>query len=79
MFSTPHERGALRRALGVFDDAGINLTRIESRPRGEKRWEYVFFADLEGHRQDPAVARALERLGELCAGVRVFGSYPRAG
>jgi chorismate mutase/prephenate dehydratase len=78
MFSTPHERGALRRALGVFDDAGINLTRIESRPLAERRWEYVFFADLEGHRKDPAVAQALERLGELCSVVRVFGSYPRA-
>ena len=79
MFSTPHERGALRRALGVFDDAGINLTRIESRPLAEKRWEYMFFADLEGHRKDPAVAQALERLGELCGAVRVLGSYPRAG
>ena len=79
MFSTPHERGALRRVLGVFDDAGINLTRIESRPRAEKRWEYVFFADLEGHREDPPVAHALERLAELCGAVRVFGSYPRAG
>jgi chorismate mutase/prephenate dehydratase len=78
MFSAPHERGALRRVLGVFDDAGINLTRIESRPRAEKRWEYVFFADLEGHRKDPAVAQALERLGEICTVVRVFGSYPRA-
>ena len=78
VFSTRHERGALRRALEVFDDAGINLTRIESRPAMSRRWEYVFFTDLEGHRRDPAVATALERLLSVCGSVRVLGSYPRA-
>jgi chorismate mutase/prephenate dehydratase len=78
VFSTPHERGALRRALAVFDDEGINLTRIESRPAPSKRWEYVFFTDVEGHREDPTVARALERLRALCSTVRLLGSYPRA-
>jgi chorismate mutase/prephenate dehydratase len=78
VFSTRHERGALRRALEVFDDAGINLTRIESRPVLGRRWEYVFFTDLEGHRLDPGVAGALERLAAVCGSVRVLGSYPRA-
>jgi chorismate mutase/prephenate dehydratase len=78
VFSTPHERGALRRALGVFDDEAINLTRIESRPTPGKRWEYVFFTDLEGHEDDVAVARALEHLRSICSTVRVLGSYPRA-
>jgi len=78
VFSTRHERGALRRALEVFDDAGLNLTRIESRPALGRRWEYVFFTDLEGHRLDPGVARALERLAAVCGSVRVLGSYPRA-
>ncbi len=78
VFSTVHERGALRRALGVFDDEGINLTRIESRPFPSKRWEYVFFTDLEGHRLDPPVARALAALTALGGEVRVLGSYPRA-
>jgi chorismate mutase/prephenate dehydratase len=78
VFSTRHERGALRRALEVFDDAGINLTRIESRPAFGRRWEYVFFTDLEGHRRDPGVAGALERLLGVCGSVRVLGSYPRA-
>jgi chorismate mutase/prephenate dehydratase len=77
VFSTVHERGALRRALGVFDDEGINLTRIESRPFPSKRWEYVFFTDLEGHRSDPPVARALAALAALGGEVRVLGSYPR--
>jgi chorismate mutase/prephenate dehydratase len=77
-FSTPHERGALRKVLEIFDQQGINLTRIESRPAREKRWEYVFFVDLEGHRADANVARALERLTELCGMVHLAGSYPRA-
>lgn len=78
VFSTPHERGALRRVLEVFDAEGLNLTRIESRPLQGQRWEYAFFTDLEGHREEPAVQRALERLREGGAMVRVLGSYPRA-
>lgn len=78
VFSTPHQRGALRRALEVFDDEGINLTRIESRPAVGKLWEYVFFTDIEGHRSDPHIARALERLAALCSTVKVLGSYPRS-
>ncbi len=78
VFSTPHERGALRRVLEVFDEEGLNLTRIESRPlRGLKLWEYAFFTDLEGHREDPAIQRALGRLRANGAMVRVLGSYPR--
>jgi chorismate mutase/prephenate dehydratase len=77
-FSTPHAQGALRRALQIFDDEGINLTRIESRPALGRRWEYVFFTDLIGHRNDEAVARAIERLKESCSTVRLLGSYARA-
>ena len=76
-FSIKDGRGVLRSVLGVFDDAGINLTRIESRPSRQKRWDYVFLADLEGHREDEAVARAISQLGERCAMVKVLGSYPR--
>jgi len=78
VFSTPHERGALRRVLEVFDAEGLNLTRIESRPLRGQLWEYAFFTDLEGHRDDPPVARALERIREGGAMLRVLGSYPRA-
>jgi chorismate mutase/prephenate dehydratase len=78
VFSTPHERGALRRVLEVFDQEGLNLTRIESRPLRGQLWQYAFFTDLEGHQEDPAVARALLRLRENGAMVRVLGSYPRA-
>lgn len=78
MFSTPHERGALRRVLEVFDAEGLNLTRIESRPLRGQLWQYAFFTDLEGHRDEPAVQRALERVHQNGAMVRVLGSYPRA-
>lgn len=78
VFSTPHERGALRRVLDVFDREGLNLTRIESRPLPGQQWEYAFFTDLEGHRDDPAVERALDQLRKGGALVRVLGSYPRA-
>jgi chorismate mutase/prephenate dehydratase len=78
VFSTPHERGALRRVLEVFDQENLNLTRIESRPLHGQLWQYWFFTDLEGHRDDPAVRRALERLAQGGAMLRVLGSYPRA-
>jgi chorismate mutase / prephenate dehydratase len=78
VFSTPHERGALRRVLEVFDEEGLNLTRIESRPLRGQLWQYAFFTDLEGHRDDSAVVRALTRLRDNGAMVRVLGSYPRA-
>ena len=77
VFSAAHERGALRRVLEIFDHAGINLSRIESRPAPGRRWEYVFLADLEGHRHDAPVANALSELERHCPMVRVLGSYPR--
>jgi len=78
VFSTAHIRGALRKALEIFDRAGLNLSRIESRPAPGRRWEYVFLTDLEGHREDETVAGALTELEGICSTVRVLGSYPRA-
>lgn len=77
-FSTRHERGALFRALQVFDKAELNLSRIESRPSGEKTWRYVFFVDLEGHRTDPPVTQALQALAAHSDRIRILGSYPRS-
>jgi len=71
-------RGALMRALAELDDEGINLTRIESRPSRERPWDYVFLADLEGHREDAAIARGLARLRTKCLLVKHLGSYPKA-
>jgi len=77
VFSTADERGALKRVLEIFDEEAINLSRIESRPAPGQAWQYVFFTDLEGHRSEPQVARALERLKGKCAMVKVLGSYQR--
>jgi chorismate mutase/prephenate dehydratase len=78
VFSTRDERGALVRALTIFDRAGINLSRIESRPRTGEAWQYVFFVDLEGHREDDNVREALRALEAHSEMVKLFGSYPRA-
>jgi chorismate mutase/prephenate dehydratase len=69
--------GALRRVLELFDGEGLNLSRIESRPRGTRPWEYVFLVDIEGHRQDPAIASVIERLRSHGETVKMLGSYPR--
>jgi chorismate mutase/prephenate dehydratase len=73
-----HGRGALLRVLTVFDESEINITRIESRPSRDKPWDYVFFAELEGHRDDAHVIRGVERLRATCPMVKHLGSYPKA-
>ncbi len=78
VFSLKHERGALRRALGHLEGAGLNLTRIESRPHPSELWEYVFFTDFDGHASDPAVVKALTALGKEVSGLKTLGSYPHA-
>ncbi|MFQ3549773.1 MAG: ACT domain-containing protein [Armatimonadota bacterium] len=78
MFSVPHKSGALYNALQAFDDNGINMTMIESRPTKQMPWEYIFFIDLLGHEQDEKIQQALKRLNEIAMFVRVLGSYPEA-
>jgi chorismate mutase/prephenate dehydratase len=70
--------GALHRLLGPLAKHGINLTRIESRPSQRRKWDYVFFIDIEGHVDDPKVAAALEGLKSQASLYRVLGSYPKA-
>jgi len=77
-FSIRDERGALLRVLEIFDGEGINLTRVESRPSRQKAWEYVFLTDFEGHKEDPSIVRAMNRLRTKCLMVKHLGSYPRA-
>ena len=71
------ERGALRRVLGVLEEHGVNMTRIESRPSRDRAWRYVFVIDVEGHREDANVAAALETLDTRVQTLAVLGSYPR--
>ena len=68
--------GALVDALGAFSERGVNLTRIESRPRRQGLGTYMFFVDCEGSTADAEVAAALEDLRGKAEDVRVLGSYP---
>jgi prephenate dehydratase len=70
--------GWLVRCLDEFARRGINLTKIESRPRRGSLGHYMFFVDLQGGVVDPAVAGALEGVRGICEEVRVLGSYPAA-
>ena len=70
--------GALHRLLLPLARAGISMTRIESRPSRKRKWDYVFFFDLEGHVDEPKLARALQQLKKHASLFRVLGSYPRA-
>jgi chorismate mutase/prephenate dehydratase len=72
------EPGGLHRLLQPFADEGINLTSIQLRPIRGKPWEYLFFLDLEGHRQEPRVDRALSSVASIAHSHRVLGSFPRA-
>jgi chorismate mutase / prephenate dehydratase len=77
VFGAPHKQGALYHILGIFAQEGINLSRIESRPKPGRMWQYIFYADLEGHASEPRLLKALERLDEEVPMHRVLGSYPR--
>jgi chorismate mutase/prephenate dehydratase len=70
--------GLLYGLLKPFQEHGVNMTRIESRPSRLGKWAYVFFVDLEGHADDENVKAALEDLEKVSKLSRVLGSYPRA-
>ncbi|MGM0553305.1 MAG: prephenate dehydratase [Pseudomonadota bacterium] len=78
MLSTANRPGSLYSLLKPIAEAGISLTRIESRPSRCTQWTYVFFLDLVGHQQDPAVHACLQQLQETADTVKVLGSYPQA-
>ncbi|MDI3339851.1 MAG: prephenate dehydratase [Sphaerobacter sp.] len=68
--------GALYEVLGVLAAARIQMTKVESRPKKSKLGDYYFLVDIEGHRQDPHIAAALEQMAGVVAELKVFGSYP---
>jgi prephenate dehydratase len=68
--------GALVDALSEFSSREINLTRIESRPLRQGLGRYMFFCDLEGKEDDPAVAEAIVELRKKAGSTRILGSYP---
>ena len=73
----PHRPGTLARALAPFADAGLNLTKLESRPDRAAAWQYLFYVDVETRIAEPAMRKALEALKGQGAEITVLGEYPR--
>ena len=78
MVSISDKVGALHHALAAFRRFRINLTKIESRPSKRRAWEYFFFIDCDGHREDRRVSKAITLLEQECSFVKVLGSYPNS-
>lgn len=78
VFTTPHQPGALHACMGELTKRGINLTKIESRPRLNQPWQYLFYLDFEGHCQDPGCEAAIMGLLRRSSFVKLLGSYPAA-
>ena len=73
---TGHEEGDLLRCLEVLSGSGHSMTKLESRPRPGRPWEYMFFIDFEGNAADPRTAAALDELRAAALFVKILGSYP---
>ena len=78
IFEVKNVPAALYKAMGGFATNGVNMTRLESYQRGASFAATTFFADVEGHPEDPKVARALEELSFHSKSVRLLGTYPQA-
>ena len=77
IFTLKDVPGALFKAIAAFALRELNLTKIQSRPSKERPWHYSFYADVQGHRDDPVVQKAVAHLEELTTQVKILGSYPR--
>src|SRR5690242_8223551 len=78
VMATAHQPGSLHKCLGVLAANNINLLKLESRPSRQQIWEYVFYLDFEGHRDDPAVRSALADLAGHTIFCKVLGSFHRS-
>jgi len=78
VFSLKHKPGALYDCLREFASRNINLTKLESRPTRHQPWEYNFYMDVSGHREEENVAGALKSLEEHAVFVKILGSYPKS-
>ncbi len=78
VFGVGHVSGSLYRCLGAFAERHLNLTKLESRPRPGRPWEYVFYVDVEAPAQLAAMVDALEALSEHATFTRVLGTYASA-
>ncbi|MCE1183801.1 MAG: prephenate dehydratase [Rhodocyclales bacterium] len=78
IMSAPNRTGALHELLLPLSEAEVSMCRLESRPARNALWEYVFYVDIEGHRDEPKVAQALLILADHAAFLKILGSYPVA-
>ena len=78
VMSTRNVPGAMHELLTPLAVNQVSMTRLESRPSRTGLWEYVFYVDVEGHQQDPNVARALAELKQKASFLKILGSYPTA-
>ncbi len=78
LISTKNYPGALLGLLQPLADNNISMNKIESRPAPDRKWEYIFFIDIDGHQNSDNVRRALDQLKQQAALFKVLGSYPRA-
>lgn len=78
VMTVPHRPGALLKALAALEAHGLNLTKLESRPRRGSPFEYLFYLDFEGNLEEPRVRYALAELRCTAGSLRVLGCYPAA-
>lgn len=78
MFVISHVPGALYKILEPIAEAGINMSKMESRPTKHENWSYFFFVDFDGHIQDEKIKQTIERMKPYCMYLKWLGSYPRA-
>ena len=76
ILAVPNRAGAVYEMLTPLAENGVSMSRFESRPARTGQWEYYFYVDIEGHRDDPTVAKALGLLQKQAAYFKLLGSYP---
>lgn len=70
--------GALFHILKPLSECGVSMTRIESRPSKLGKWDYVFFIDVDGHKDQENLSQALRQLERITTQLKVLGSYPKS-
>jgi len=78
VLSAKNRPGSLLELLAPLAGHNIGLSKLESRPARNGSWDYVFYVDIDGHRNDHNIQKALQAVEEQCTFLKVLGSYPVA-
>ncbi|MDR8389748.1 prephenate dehydratase [Aliifodinibius sp. S!AR15-10] len=73
---TGHQQGDLVRCLNVLADRGINMVKLESRPKPNEPWKYQFYLDIEGNIDSPKVGDAVKKIKDKASSLKILGCYP---